>query len=129
MQNDQYDNIEACPQTHPDYPDRPVDSWRADIMDFGAMSQENLSISGDVKNNINMVAESFCNYNISFNGKHSIAAADAGYNGAGLPITNGGQGVTGGVSGFSILREKSAGLMVVDPTRLGVIRLAEDFVA
>lgn len=45
---------------------------------------------------------------------------------SGLPITDGGIGQAGGVSGYTIIREKSAGLMVADVTRCGSIYLVTD---
>jgi hypothetical protein len=66
-----------------------------------------------------MVAEDLCDYNITYNGKYYAHDGKSG-----LPITDGGLGNAGGVSGYSILREKNAGLMVADPTRCGSIYLA-----
>ena len=42
-----------------------------------------------------------------------------------MPITDGGLGQGGGISGYSILREKSAGLMVADVTRCGSIYISQ----
>ena len=65
--------------------------------------------------NISMVKEDYCDYYISFNGKWDGKS--------GLPITDGGYGTTNAVSGYSIVREKSAGVMIADPSRCGAIFL------
>lgn len=125
MENVACDNPAYCPDKHPLYPNTPVDSWRADIMDFGNVSDENIAISGELRSNISMVSEKYMNYNINFNGKY-YNPFSGGY-AAGLPITDGGLGNLGQVSGFTAHREKSGGLIVVDATRCGVMRLAGTF--
>ena len=69
-----------------------------------------------------MIQESYCNYNIRYNGKWYGEHDGI----TGMPITDGGLGQAGGVSGYSILREKSVGLMVADVTRCGAIFLSFD---
>jgi len=119
MENPAYDNQYYCPQMHPVRTNVPIDSWRADILDFGSSKQQG---TGGETDNISMIQESYCNYNISYNGKW-YGEHDGK---TGMPITDGGLGQAGGVSGYSILREKSVGLMVADVTRCGAIFLSFD---
>jgi hypothetical protein len=119
MENPAYDNQDFCPQMHPIRTNVPIDSWRADILDFGYSKQQG---TGTETDNINMVAETYCDYNISYNGKW-YGAHDGK---SGMPITDGGLGQAGGVSGYSILREKNAGLMIADISRCGTIYLKGD---
>lgn len=116
-ENPAYDNREFCREMHPVRTNVPVDSWRADILDFGYSKAQGTGAETD---NICMVAESYCDYNITYNGKWY------GYHDgkSGMPITDGGLGHAGGISGYSILKEKSAGLMVADVTRCGSIYLS-----
>lgn len=114
MENPAYDNRDYSFKKHPVQTDTPLSSWRADILDFGKSEQ-----TGDTSDNICMVAESYLDYHISYGGKYHV-----GYDGkTGLPITDGGMGVAGNLSGMEVLKEKSAGLLVVDVTRCGVIML------
>jgi len=117
LENPAYDSAYYSPAMHPVKTNTPIDSWRADILDFGMSKQK----SGEVSDNISMVAEDFCDYHITYNGKWYAWDGKSG-----LPITDGGLGVAGGVSGYSIIREKSAGLMVADATRCGSIYLNID---
>lgn len=114
MENPSYDNLELCPERHPVYPTYAIDSWRADILDFGQSNQ----MEAGVSDNICMVAETWTDYNIGINGKWRFDGA------SGLPITDGGVGMIGQVSGYAWQREKNAGLMIVDPTRCGTIYLS-----
>lgn len=116
-ENPAYDNQYYCPQMHPVRTNVPIDSWRADILDFGSSKQQG---AGGETDNICMIQESYCDYNISYNGKW-YGEHDGK---TGMPITDGGLGQAGGVSGYSILREKSAGLMIADVTRCGSIYLS-----
>jgi len=116
MENPAYDNQYFCPQMHPVRTNVPVDSWRADILDFGYSKQQG---TGSETDNISMVAETYCDYNISYNGKYYAHDGKSG-----MPITDGGLGQAGGVSGYTILREKNCGLMVADVTRCGSIYLS-----
>lgn len=121
MENPAYDNQMFCPQMHPIRTNVPIDSWRADILDFGYSKQQG---TGTETDNISMVAETYCDYNISYNGKW-YGAHDGK---SGLPITDGGLGQAGGVSGYTIHREKSCGLMIADVTRCGTIYLQADII-
>jgi hypothetical protein len=104
---------------HPIKTNTTIDSYRADILDFGSSKQQG---TGATTDNICMVAQEWCDYNITYNGKWT-----GGFDGtSGLPITDGGYGIAGGVSGYSLLLEKSAGLMVADVTRCGSIYLSVD---
>lgn len=114
MENPAYDNQYYCPQMHPIKTNVPVDSWRADILDFGYSKQQGTGMT----DNISMVAEDYCDYHITYNGKWYAFDGKSG-----LPITDGGQGQAGGVSGYTLIREKSAGLMITDVTRCGYIAL------
>lgn len=109
MANAGFDNRNQNPQMHPIKVNVPVDSWRGEVLDFGTSKQQ----SG-ITDNINMVSQEWCNYHITYNGKWRAFDGKSG-----LPITDGGLGSTGGVSGYSVLAEKSAGLMVTDITRCG----------
>lgn len=121
MENVAYDNQAFCPRMHPLYPNTTVDSWRADIIDFGLASVKD---SGSDFNNIMMLSEALMDYRISSNGKWMNPFNTQYVHG--MPITDGGLGQLGGISGYSLHIEKSAGLMVADATRCGVIRLADD---
>ena len=98
---------------HPVYTNYTVDSWRADILDFGSTEAQGASKTDP---NISMVAERYCDYSIAHKGKWDPKS--------GLPITDGGYGLAGGVSGYSLFEEKSAGVMIADVSRCGVIKLA-----
>ena len=112
MLNPAYDNQWFQPAMHPVYTNYTIDSWRADILDFGSTGEQGKS--GDA--NISMVAEDYCDYHISHRGKWDPKS--------GLPITDGGYGLAGGVSGYSLFQEKSAGLMIADVSRCGAIVLS-----
>lgn len=112
MLNPSYDNKYFQPEMHPVYPHYTIDSWRADILDFGATKQQG---TGQSDPNISMVKESYCDYEISYRGKWDPKS--------GLPITDGGYGQAGGVSGYTLFKEKSAGLMIADVSRGGAIFL------
>lgn len=112
MINPAYDNPDFCPGRHPLYPNFTIDSWRADILDFGSTAEQ---MNGTKSSNISMVEEDYMNYNISHRGKWDPKT--------GLPITDGGQGTIGQLSGYSMHCEKSAGLMIADVSRCGAIYL------
>jgi hypothetical protein len=100
-----------------DKPGTPLSSWRADILDFSSPET-----SGTVgSDNIAMISQDYMDYNITVNGKYrGTAGATA------LPITDGGVGNLGVVSGFSRLIERSASLMIKDVTRCGTIYRYQD---
>lgn len=112
MLNPAYDNQWFQPAMHPVHVNYTIDSWRADILDFGSTTEQG---SGRKDNNISMVMEEYCDYHISHRGKWDPKS--------GLPITDGGLGLAGGVSGYTLIREKSAGLMIADVSRCGSIYL------
>jgi len=116
MENPAYDNRNFCPRMHPVKTNTTVDSWRADILDFGSANQQG---SGTTTDNICMVVEEHLDYHITYNGKYYAHEGKSG-----MPIVDGGLGNAGGISGYSVMREKNAGLMVADPTRCGSIFLA-----
>jgi hypothetical protein len=113
MLNPSYDNQYFQPKMHPVETNFTVDSWRADILDFGSTDPQG---SGKSDPNISMTKEKYCDYSISHNGKWDARS--------GLPITDGGLGIIGGISGYSLHEEKSAGLMIADVSRCGAIYLA-----
>jgi len=112
MINPSYDNRYFQPKMHPVYPNYTIDSWRADILDFGTTKQQGTGMSDP---NISMVKENYCDYEISHKGKWDPKT--------GLPITDGGYGLAGGISGYTLTQEKSAGLMIADVSRCGAIFL------
>lgn len=118
MENPAYDNPMYSQQRHPVRTDMTVDSFRADILDFGYSKEQG---TGQTFDNISMIAEEYCDYHITTNGKWYAFDGKSG-----LPITDGGLGLAGDISGYSIIREKSCGLMVADPTRMGSIYLEID---
>jgi hypothetical protein len=115
MLNPAYDNQYFQMKMHPVETNFTVDSWRADILDFGSSLQQG---SGSSDPNISMVKEKYCDYSISHRGKWDPKS--------GLPITDGGYGVAGAISGYSLNEEKSAGLMIADVSRCGAIYLATE---
>jgi hypothetical protein len=117
-QNNAYDNHYYCPEKDPTNPAYTLSSSRADILDFGQAEEQGMGSTS----NISMVAESYLNYDIRMEGKWKA------YDGkSALPITDGSLGQTGGVSGFSHMKEKSAGLMIGDVSRCGAVyKIASD---
>lgn len=114
MENAAYDNREFCRKTLPNRPNVTVDSFRADILDFGYAKEQG---TGTTTDNISMIYESFSDYNISYSGKWNAKTC--------MPITDGGMGTVGtAISGMSFHVEKSAGLMIADVTRCGSIYYA-----
>lgn len=113
--NPAYDNRWFQPEMHPVHTNYTIDSWRADILDFGNTSAQG---AGKTDPNISMVARRYCDYRISHKGKWDPKS--------GLPITDGGYGLAGGISGYTLIEEKSAGVMIADVSRCGTIKLAFD---
>ena len=116
MENPAYDSSAMSPKLHPTRTDVTIDSFRADILDFGYAGEQGTGMTTD---NICMVQESASDYDIKYNGKYYCHDGKSG-----MPITDGGLGQAGGVSGFTMLKEKSAGLLIADVTRCGTIKLA-----
>lgn len=110
MLNPMYDNPDYCPQTHPVFTDVPVDSWRMDILDFGKTTAQDTGVLSD---NIQMVCEKYADYYMTTAGKWDPKT--------GMPINDGGEANVGGISGYSVMVEKSFGLLVRDISRCGVI--------
>ena len=108
------DNPDWCPQVHPVYTDTTIDSWRMDILDFGLTKEQTV---GNTRNNIEMVCEDNADVYFCTHGK---------WNKSGFPINDGSQGLSGGVSGYASMIEKSFGLMVRDVSRCGVIKMEFD---
>lgn len=113
MINPAYDNPWFQPEPHPIYTNYTIDSWRCDILDFGSTKEQG---KGGVDQNISMVKEKYSDYYISHRGKWDPKS--------GLPITDGGYGFDGNVTGYKIEVEKSAGLLIADISRCGTIYLA-----
>lgn len=116
MLNPHYDNPDYCPETHPLFPDTTIDSWRMDILDFGSTSEQGKI--GTMSNNIEMVCEKWFDTYFVSTGKWDRKS--------GMPINNGGEGLAGGTSGYSIQVEKSFGLLIRDISRLGSIQYKMD---
>ena len=116
MLNPHYDNPDYCPQTHPLFPDTTIDSWRMDILDFGSTAEQ--GSVGTMSNNIEMVCEKHADVYYSSTGKWDPKS--------GMPITNGAEGLGGGVGGYSMQVEKSFGLLIRDVSRLGSIQYKID---
>lgn len=112
MLNPNFDNFQFCPQAHPLYPDRTLDSWRMEILDFGTATE---SGSGMAEDNISFLCEANADYYFTTFGKHDPKT--------GMPINNGSNGLSGGVSGFTTKIEKSYGLLIRDISRCGVVKL------
>lgn len=104
--NEAYDNKSLFPTLDLTDPSTTLMSYTGDVLDFTG--------DANASSNIMMVEQDMMNYHITYNGKWK------GFDGkTALPITDGSAGIGGGVSGFTVLKEKSAGLMVVDPSRCG----------
>jgi len=108
------DNPDMARKTHPLYPDKTIDSYRMDIIDFGYTGDQ--SKAG--MDNISMVCEEFADYYFCSTGKWDPKS--------GMPINDGSPGLAGGVGGYGIKVEKSFGLMVRDITRCGAVILQYD---
>lgn len=117
MLNPHNDNPDYCPQMHPVYNDKTIDSWRMDILDFGTTREQTTGAMGD---NISFVCEDNADYYFTTFGKHDPKT--------GLPINDGSQGLAGGVGGYTTQIEKSYGLLIRDITRCGVVKLNLDTV-
>ena len=116
MLNPHYDNPDYCPETHPLFPDTTIDSWRMDILDFGSTAEQGKI--GTMSNNIEMVCEKWFDTYFVSTGKWDRKS--------GMPINNGGEGLAGGTSGYSMQVEKSFGLLIRDISRLGSIQYKMD---
>ena len=116
MLNPHFDNPSYCPQMHPLYPDRTIDSWRMEILDFGSATE---ATSGIPEDNISFLCEANADYYFTTFGKHNPKT--------GLPINDGGNGLAGGTSGFATMIEKSYGLLIRDISRCGVVKLNLDY--
>lgn len=112
-ENAAYDNRDFSRRTLPGRPDTPIDSMRADILDFASTSEQGTGLTTD---NICMIYESYLNYNIRHSGKWDAKSL--------MPITDGGIGNTGAIADLSFHVEKNAALMVADPSRCGSIFFA-----
>lgn len=110
MLNPAYDNPDYCPAVHPIYTDSTIDSWRMDIMDFGATMANEMTTD-----NISMVCELYADYYYTTTGKWDPKT--------GMPINDGSEGKHGPMSGYATHIEKSAGLWVKDISRCGSIQL------
>jgi hypothetical protein len=113
MLNPAYDNEYFQPKMHPVETNFTVDSWRADILDFGSTKEQG---SGKTDMNISAVKETYMDYSLSHRGKWDPKS--------GLPITDGSYGLAGGISGYTLQEEKSLGVMIADVSRCGSIYLA-----
>ena len=114
MLNPQYDDPDLCPQMHQIYTDTTQDSWRMDIFDFGATTQDDSALWSNIK----MVCEQYSDHYFVSTGKWDPKT--------GMPINDGKEGLAGGVGGYSVQVEKSYGLMIEDISRCGTIQLRFD---
>ncbi len=120
-----YDNPEWSTETHPLIPNKPIDSWRACIFDISNPSNMvadngmGSAVQSYGSGNIKMIKEDYLDYAIRGKGKW-----DGGQVVNGNPITDGSFGILGGISGYSYHIEKSAGILLVDPTRAVTFKLA-----
>lgn len=97
----QYDNIAYCQRTHPDYPNKPLDSWRMTFVDFEKPS------STDMSSNV-MYLEVKDTYS------HGFIPGTVGPNG---PI-QGGMTVKK-VAGYERWVQGTAGICVLDTSKTG----------
>ncbi len=108
------DNPDMARKTHPLYPNKTIDSYRMDILDFGSTGDQ----ANAGQDNISMVCEQFADYYFCSTGKWDPKT--------GMPINDGSEGLAGGKGGYSIEVEKSFGLMIRDITRCGAVILQYD---
>lgn len=101
MLNPMYDDRTYCKRTHPMYPNRPIDSFRMDILDFG---------TADGTDNIQLLSVKDTYYNFVVSGSHTPSG----------PISNGGQ-ASSAIQGYSLHMSASAGLVIRDVSRTGSI--------
>lgn len=102
VKNPMYDNRQYCKQTHPQYPNIPVDSFRYTFLDFGAAG-------GGLTGNIMMVREKDSYSWGVVHGTHTPTGPVKG-------------GVAGGlIDGYDIYTKGSAGVKIHDVTRCGEI--------
>lgn len=100
VKNPLYDSTKYCKRMHPDYPDRPIDSWRMTVLDFGMSGGED---------NIQMLKQKD-----TF--RYGYQPGTVGPNG---PIQGG--PVNSLKAGCTWFCEGSAGIWMKDPTRGGEI--------
>lgn len=110
-----FDNFDYS-HPHPLYPDKTIDSWRMEVLDFGKSGGKSSKMGED---NISMLCESNADYYYTTFGKHNPKT--------GMPINDGSNGMAGGKSGYSTMIEKSYGLLIRDISRCGVIELNLDY--
>lgn len=101
MLNPQYDNLKYCKKTHPEFNNRPIDSWRMTILDFEAPSSTSFG------SNINFLE-------VKDTYKEGYITGTVGPNG---PIKGG--ATTKLIGAYERFVEGSAGIQIVDATRTG----------
>lgn len=102
MKNPMYDSTRYCKRMHPDYPDRPIDSWRMTFLDFGMSGGED---------NIQMLK-------VKDTYRYGYQAGTVGPMG---PIKGG--AVTTLKAGCTWFTEGTGGIWMKDPTRGGELIL------
>jgi len=104
VKNPMYDNRQYCKQTHPQYSNIPVDSFRYTFLDFGGAGT---SEKGGAINNIMMLKEKDSYAWGYVHGTHTPTGPVKG-------------GVAGGlIAGYDIFMQGSAGVWIKDVTRCG----------
>jgi len=104
--NPLYDDVKYSRRTHPDYPDRPIDSWRMTILDFGPAGENE---SGNPEGNIQMLK-------LKNFGRYGYVPGSVGPNG---PVKGG--ATMSAKAGCQYFIEDSAGIWVKDTSRTGEI--------
>ena len=103
IKNPMYDNRQYCKQTHPQYANIPVDSFRYTFLDFGGAGTS----EGRATNNIMMLKEKNSFAHGVVHGTHTPTGPVQG-------------GVAGGlIDGYEIFVKGSAGVWIKDVTRCG----------
>lgn len=98
IKNPIYDSRQYCKRTHPQYPDKPIDSSRMTFLDFGSTGGEN---------NISMVS-------VKDTYRYGYTVGTVGPNG---PVKGGQAGVL--KAGYDMFVEGTGGVWIKDVTRCG----------
>lgn len=106
--NPLYDDIKYCRRTHPDYPGKPIDSWRMTILDFGNAGEDS---KGNPESNIQLLKlQDYSRY-----GYVPGSVSPTG------PVQGG--STVSAKAGCQYFVEDSAGIMVKDAARTGELIL------
>jgi hypothetical protein len=113
MLNPGKDNPDLNPKKHPRYTNVCASSWRMDVLDLGTTA----NYDGEVKDNMQMVCESYADYYYVSTGKWDKKT--------GMPINDGSEG-NSALGGYKIQAEKSFGLLIRDRSRMAVVDIEFD---